>query len=114
MRRNLLICGLVALMVALSVAVSAPALAGGSGLFARGDWQIIEDDTSGTTVRCWIQNTSNRGRHALVTFVGKDLEGAPVQAAYAVWVPAYSVRPVDITFEFTIGPDPRIIVSTLG
>jgi hypothetical protein len=61
----------------------------------------------------WVQNTSYRAGHALVTFVGKDLEGSLVQSAYTVFVPAGSARPVDISFAFSIAPDPKIIVTGL-
>ena len=113
MRRNLLASGLVVLVLALCLAVSAPTLAGG-GIYARGDYQVLQNDESGATIRVWVQNSTCRNGHALVTFAGKDLKGAPVQAAYAIWVPAFSARPVSISFGFPINPDPKIIVTGLG
>lgn len=114
MSRKALICGFCVLMVALSVVFSSPALAGGGRLYARGDYQIVKDDSAGTTVRVWVTSTYCTGKFALVTFAGKDFKGGRVQASYAVWIPANSTRPVHISFPVAIGDDPTIIVTGIG
>lgn len=100
MRKHRVVRSVAVLLVVLAVAASA--YAGWSGVRARGDFQVLENDSSGAVVRAWVINTSSRSQQALVNVAAIATDGSHVQGFDTVFVPARTSRPVDVVIDSEI------------
>src|SRR5262245_30206273 len=113
MRRQILVRAFVALLLLLTVSAGAQALMLGR-VDATGYYQILSNDPSGAVVRAWVRNTSSIGAFALVNVFATSPDGNSLKAVDAVFVPARTVRPADVTFSSDISNVNFVIATRVG